>query len=88
LPVTDYTDNRARLRAGRGYAALDHLITARAAALFASAVGPGPLVDRRLHLALEDLGGTGKRLVECWFDGGLADHDEPRLASKAQNYRR
>jgi len=37
----------------------------------------GDLADRRLHLAFEDLGGTGKRLVECWFDGGLADHDEP-----------
>jgi hypothetical protein len=38
--------------------------------------------SRRLDLALEGLGGTGKRLVECCSDGRLADHDEPRLAGK------
>jgi hypothetical protein len=42
----------------------------------------GYLVDRRRHLALKDLGGTGKRLVECWFDGRLADHDETCLAGQ------
>jgi hypothetical protein len=42
----------------------------------------GDLVDRGRHLALDDLGGSGERLVECWFDGRLADHDEPCLVSE------
>jgi hypothetical protein len=37
----------------------------------------GDLVDRRLDLALDDLGGSGKRLVELWFESRRADHDEP-----------
>src|SRR6266446_1701978 len=43
----------------------------------------GDLVDRGVHLVLGDLGGTGKRLVECLLDGGLAaDHEEPCLVSR------
>src|SRR5229473_1763521 len=41
------------------------------------------LVDRGVHPVLGDLGGTGKRLVECLLDNGLAaDHEEPCLVSR------
>src|SRR6476659_7233672 len=40
----------------------------------------GDLVSRGLHGALHDSSGLGKRLVESFFDGWLANHDEPRLA--------
>jgi len=38
-------------------------------------------VGRGVHRALRDLGGTRKRLVESFFDGRLANHDEPCLVS-------
>ncbi len=34
-----------------------------------------------VHRALRDFGGTRKRLVESFFDGRLANHDEPCLVS-------
>jgi hypothetical protein len=41
----------------------------------------GDFVGRGLHVALHDLDGLGKRLVESLFDGWLADRDEPGLVS-------
>ena len=40
----------------------------------------GDLVGRGLHGALHDSSGLGKPFIESFFDGWLADHDEPRLA--------
>ncbi len=47
----------------------------------------GDLVGRGIHRALHDFGGTGKRLVESFFDGRLANRDEPGLVS-SENLRR
>ena len=41
----------------------------------------GESVGRGLHRALHDFDGTCKRLVESFFDGWLANRDEPCLVS-------
>jgi hypothetical protein len=37
----------------------------------------GDFVGRGLHGALHDFGGLGERLVKSFFDGRLANRDEP-----------
>src|SRR5580704_9063206 len=41
----------------------------------------GDLVGGGLHRSLHDFGGFGKRLVESFLDGWLANRDEPCLVS-------